>query len=183
MVDGGRAGQDVVAVAAGGRPGADDEVPVEARPLVGFEVVVGVGVLVDDLVSGHVPRSLRGGAQQRQAAHRVGSPCGDAPREVRAVRVAEQQHRSGAEVFEEVAQPQHHVVVAVQVLGRRQPHPRQVGVDPPVPRGDDGLDRRLDLAVVDARSVQRDQGNAGAVLDVVNRHVLDLITGTRNRDR
>ena len=68
----------MVAVAAGGRPGADDEVLVEARPLPGFELVVGVGVLVDDLVFRHVPRSLSGGAQQRQAAHRVRSPCGDA---------------------------------------------------------------------------------------------------------
>jgi hypothetical protein len=94
--------------------------------------------------------------------------------------VAEQQHRA-AEVVEEVAQPPHHVVVAVQALGRRLAHPRQVGVDPPVPRGDDGLDRRLDLAVVDAHSVQGDQGYAAAVLDVVNRHVLDLVTRYQNR--
>jgi hypothetical protein len=86
----------------------------------------------------------------------------------------EQQRRPVGEVVNEVAEQLHHIVVAGQAVGCRAAHPRQVRVDPPVSRaGNDGLDRRLDLTMINTGSVQSDQRHTGAVLDEVDRDSVD----------
>ena len=118
---------------------------------------------------GHVPGVIGDGAHQRQAGNEVGPSRSDPAGEIAAVGVPEQQHRSGAQVGDEVAEPGHHVVVPGQTVGRRATHPRQIRIDPAAPGdGADGLDRRLDLPVIDAGPVQRHERRARAALDVVD---------------
>jgi hypothetical protein len=53
-----------------------------------------------------------------------------------------------------VTEQPHHIVVAGQAVGRRAAHPRQIRIDPPVTRaGNDGFDRRLDLAMINTGTV------------------------------
>ena len=54
LVDERRAGHNVVAVAASGRPCAPDEVLIKTAALRGFEFVVGVTVLANHVVTRHV---------------------------------------------------------------------------------------------------------------------------------
>jgi hypothetical protein len=95
----------------------------------------------------------------------------------------EQQRLPPGEVIDEVAQQPHHVVVAGQAVGTRAAHPRQVRVDPPVPRGgNDRLDRRLDLPMVDTDPVQGDERDTGAVLGEVDRDPVDPALHGRHRN-
>jgi hypothetical protein len=78
-------------------------------------------------------------------------------------------------VINEVTEELHHIVVAGQAGGGRAAHPRQVRVDPPVPDArHDGLDRCLDLAMVDTSAMHSDQRHTSAVFDVVDRDFVDL---------
>lgn len=72
--------------------------------------------------------------------------------------------------MDEVAEQRHHIVVAGQAVSCREAHPpRQVRIDPPISRaGNDGLDRGLDLTMIDAGAVQSHERHAGAVLDVMD---------------
>ncbi len=85
-----------------------------------------------------------------------------------------QRHRARPEAVDEVAEQRHHIVVAGQPVCCRQAHPRQVRVDPPVPRArDDGLDRRLDLTMIHAGAVQGDNRHTTAVLDPMDHGFVD----------
>ena len=86
----------------------------------------------------------------------------------------EQQHRPRAEVVDEVTEQLDDIVVAGQAVGCRAAHPRQIRIDPPVARaGDHGLDRRLDLAVIDTGTVERNKRYAAAMLDVMDQDFVD----------
>ena len=169
-----RARHHMLAVAASGGACAHDEVLVEPRPLRGLEFVVRVGVLSNHVVVRARFVYARRRAQQRQAEHPVLAPCGHATSHVGAVGMPEQQHRPLAQVIDEVAEQRHHVVVAAEPLGRRAAHPRQIRIDPPVSlAGNDGLDRRLDLAMINTGAVQRNERHAAAVLDVMDPDFVD----------
>ena len=85
-----------------------------------------------------------------------------------------QQHRSRTEVINEIAEQPHHIVVARQAAGRRAAHPRQIWIDPPVACcGNDSLDRRLNLSVIDTSAVQRNKRHAVVVLDVMHRDIVE----------
>jgi hypothetical protein len=104
--------------------------------------------------------------------------------------MCQQQHRLLRCAFDEVAEQLHHIVVAGHAVGCRATHSRQVRVDPPVSRrGNDGLDCRLDFAVVDTGPVQSDQRHTSAVFDVLDRDFVDLalhvgtvVVGTDNAE-
>jgi hypothetical protein len=68
--------------------------------------------------------------------------------------MAQQSHRLVAHMINEVGEQRHNIVVAVQAVGRRVAHARQIWIDPPVSRaGNDSFQRRLDLAVINADAV------------------------------
>ena len=57
-------------------------------------------------------------------------------------------------MVEEVTEQLDDIVVASQALARRAAHPRQIRVDPPIAHaGHDGLDGRLDLAMINTGTV------------------------------
>ncbi len=94
------------------------------------------------------------GAYQSQAEHHLRPPCGHSARQVSAVGMPQQQHRSRTKVINEITEQPHHIAVARQAAGRRAAHPRQIRIDPLVPcRGNDSLDRRLDLTVINTGAV------------------------------
>ena len=95
----------------------------------------------------------------------------------------EQQHRSRAQLIDEFAEQRHHIVVAGQAIGRGPAHPGQIRVDPPVSRvGNDGLDRRLDLAMINTGAVQRNERHAVAMLDVMDQDFVDPALHSRHRN-
>ena len=86
----------------------------------------------------------------------------------------EQHCWAAGNVTNELTEQLYHIVVTRQAVGSRAAHPRQIRVDPPVSgAGNDGLDRRLDLAMVDTGPMQSDERHADAVLDIVNRDSVD----------
>jgi hypothetical protein len=82
----------------------------------------------------------------------------------------------GADVFDEVDQHSHYVVVARQAVGCRPAHARQIQVEPPVPRHrNDRFDRRSEVAMINGGAVQRHERHTVAVLDVVKSNSVDLV--------
>ena len=64
--------------------------------------------------------------------------------------------------------------VAGQAIGRGAAHAGQIRIDPPVPGiGNDRLDRRLDLPMINTCTVQRNQRHTAAMLDVMDQYPID----------
>ena len=156
-----------------------------------IEFVASVIIMANHFVFGHPRRLLGNGTEQPQSQHRVRPPSGHAASQIGAVRVPKQQHGCGAQLIDEVAQKCHHIVVAVQSVGSRLAHARQIQIDPPVSgRRSDGLDGGLEFAMVDTGTVERDERHSDPMLDIVDRHGPDpalhtdtVMTGTLREPR
>jgi hypothetical protein len=122
-------------------------------------------------------------AQQPEAEH-LGRALRNQPaREIPAVRLSEQDERLIADLrVDELQQRGHDPVGAVDLPGRTRTHPRQVGIEPPIPRHarEERLERTGHQPVVRRPPMQRQHRGAFAVGFVVKRHGGVLTTRSDN---